>query len=106
MKDTIMNTIAQPTIILTPDLFSQIDHAGAINVEIKALEKQLETLKDLIKAQGAGKHAGFVFQAHVIDSNREKTDWQAIAEKLNPSRQLITAHTVSSVVQSIRFSKV
>lgn len=101
-----MQTTHNPSIILTPDLFAQIDQAGSINAEIKALEKQLETLKDLIKAQGAGKHAGFVFQAHVIDSNRDKTDWQAIAEKLNPSRQLITAHTTNSIVQSIRFAKV
>jgi hypothetical protein len=101
-----MQTTNQPTIILTPDLFAQIDQAGSINAEIKALEKQLETLKALIKAQGSGKHAGFVFQAHVIDSNREKTDWEAVAMKLNPSRQLITAHTESSIVQSIRFAKV
>jgi len=101
-----MQTANNPSIILTPDLFAQIDQAGAINAEIKALEKQLETLKSIIKAQGAGKHAGFVFQAHVIDSNREKIDWQAIAEKLNPSRQLITAHTDSTIIQSIRFAKV
>jgi hypothetical protein len=101
-----MQTANNPSIILTPDLFAQIDQAGAINAEIKALEKQLETLKAIIKAQGAGKHAGFVFQAHVIDSNREKTDWESVAMKLNPSRQLITAHTESSIVQSIRFAKV
>ena len=101
-----MQTTHNPSIVLTPDLFAQIDQAGSINAEIKFLEKQLETLKAIIKAQGAGKHAGFVFQAHVIDSERESIDWRAIAEKLAPSRQLVTAHTTNSAVQSIRFAKV
>lgn len=101
-----MQTTHNPSLILTSDLFAQIDQAGAISAEIKALEKQLETLKATIKAQGAGKHAGFIFQAHVIDSDRESIDWRAIAEKLEPSRQLITAHTTRAVVQSIRFAKV
>ena len=101
-----MQTTLNPSIILTPDLFAQIDQAGSINAEIKSLEKQLETLKSAIKAHGTGKHAGFIFQAHVIDSDRESIDWRAIAEKLDPSRQLITAHTTRAVVQSIRFAKV
>lgn len=101
-----MQATHNPSIILTPDLFAQIDQAGSINAEIKSLEKQLEALKGIIKAQGMGKHAGFVFQAHVISSEREAIDWKAIAEKLEPSRQLVTAHTTNSVVQSIRFTKV
>lgn len=101
-----MKTTHNPSIVLTSDLFAQIDQAGAISAEIKALEKQLETLKATIKAHGTGKHAGFVFQAHVIESSRETIDWRAIAEKLEPSRQLVTAHTSHAIVQSIRFGKV
>jgi hypothetical protein len=92
-------------IILTPDLFAMIDQAGSIDAEIKSLEKQLATLKTAIKAHGTGKHAGFVFSANVIDSERITTDWQTIAARFNPSHQLITAHTTHSIVQSIRFSK-
>jgi hypothetical protein len=94
------------SIVLTPDLFAMIDHAGAIDSEIKALEKQLATLKTAIKACGTGKHAGFVFSANVIDSERTTTDWQTIAARFNPSHQLVSAHTTHAVVQSIRFSKV
>ncbi len=93
-------------IILTPDLFAMIDQAGSIDSEIKALEKQLATLKTAIKAHGAGKHAGFVFSANVIDSERTTIDWQTIAERFNPSRQLVSAHTTHAVIQSIRFTKV
>ena len=93
-------------IIITSDIFSMIDQAGSIDSEIKALEKQLATLKTAIKAHGTGKHAGFVFSANVIDSERTTTDWQTIAERFNPSRQLVNAHTTHAVIQSIRFAKV
>lgn len=101
-----MQTTTNQTIVLTPDLFALIDHAGALDSEIKALTKQLETIKSQIKAQGAGDHAGFVFTAKVIESERETIDYKTICEKLQPSRQLITAHTSHSVVTSIRFAKV
>lgn len=101
-----MSTIAKQSIVLTPDLFALIDHAGALDSEIKALTKQLETIKATIKAQGAGDHAGFMFTAKVIESERETIDYKAICEKLAPSRQLVTAHTTHSVVTSIRFAKV
>lgn len=94
------------TIILSSDIFSLIDQAGSIDAEIKALEKQLATLKTAIKAHGTGKHAGFVFSANVIDSERTTIDWQTIAERFNPSRQLVSAHTTHAVIQSIRFAKV
>ena len=93
-------------IIITSDIFSMIDQAGSIDSEIKALEKQLATLKTAIKAHGTGKHAGFVFSANVIDSERTTIDWQTIAERFNPSRQLVNAHTTHAVIQSIRFAKV
>lgn len=101
-----MQTTTNQAIVLTPDLFALIDHAGALDSEIKALTKQLETIKATIKAQGAGDHAGFVFTAKVIESERETIDYKTICEKLQPSRQLITAHTSHSVVTSIRFAKV
>ncbi len=93
-------------IIITSDIFSLIDQAGSIDSEIKALEKQLATLKTAIKAHGTGKHAGFVFSANVIDSERTTIDWQTIAERFNPSHQLVSAHTTHAVIQSIRFAKV
>ena len=92
-------------ILLTPDLFTMIDQAGALDSEIKALEKQLATLKTALKTCGTGKHAGFVFQAHVIESERTTTDWATIAARFNPSHQLVAAHTTHAVVQSIRFNK-
>jgi hypothetical protein len=101
-----MQTIEKQTIVLTPDLFALIDHAGALDNEIKALTKQLDAIKTTIKSHGAGDHAGFTFSAKVIDSERVTIDYKAICEKLNPSYQLVTAHTSSAIIQSIRFTKV
>jgi len=93
------------TIQLTPNLAAFIDEAGALDQEIKRLTKQLDTMKAKIKAEGAGDFGGFVFNVKVIDSDREITDWKTIAEKFQPSYQLISAHTTKSIVQSIRFVK-
>jgi hydroxypyruvate isomerase len=101
-----MQTITNQSIVLTPDLFALIDHAGALDSEIKALTKQLDAIKTTIKSHGAGDHAGFTFSAKVIDSERVTIDYKAICEKLNPSYQLVTAHTSSAIIQSIRFTKV
>lgn len=94
------------TITLSPSLAAYIDEAGALDSEIKRLTKQLEVIKSRIKEHGAGDFGGFAFNAKVLETERITTDWKAIAEKLQPSYQLITAHTSSAIVQSIRFSKV
>jgi hypothetical protein len=97
MQTTTQTTTGNTTIALTPDLFALIDHAGALDKEIKALTKQLDAIKDTIKAQGAGDHAGFVWTAKVVDVKAtDKTDWQTIAMRFKPSHQLITAHTTQT----------
>jgi hypothetical protein len=95
------------TIILSPSLAAYIDEAGALDAEIKQLTKQLDAIKAHIKANGAGEFGGFTFNAKVIEANPvERTDWKTIAERFNPSYQLIAAHTtVSAPVVSIRFAK-
>lgn len=94
-------------IILTPDLFAMIDQAGSIDSEIKALEKQLATLKTTLKAMQTGKHSGFVFSATITNVKEStKTDWETIATRFNPSHQLISAHTTTiAATKRIVFSK-
>jgi cystathionine beta-lyase family protein involved in aluminum resistance len=90
-------TTGSTTIALTPDLFALIDHAGALDQEIKTLTKQLETLKATIKAQDGGDYSGFVWSAKVVDVKATiKIDWETIAKRLDPSHQLITAHTTTT----------
>jgi hypothetical protein len=95
------------TITLSPSLAAYIDEAGALDAEIKQLTKQLDAIKTHIKANGAGDFGGFSFNAKVIEANPvERTNWEAVARKFEPSYQLIAAHTTASApVVSIRFSK-
>lgn len=87
---------------------SLVDQLGQLDKQIKALTKQSEAIKAQIKAQGIGEHLGQEYRALVIQSEpATRTDWQAIAERFNPSRQLIAAHsTVGSPIVSIRITKV
>ena len=96
------------TIALSPSIAAYIDEAGALDQEIKQLTKQLDAIKAHIKAQGAGDFGGFAFNAKVIAANPvDRTDWETIARKFEPSYQLISAHTKTSApVVSIRLTKV
>ena len=95
-------------LVLTPSLFAIIDEAGAIHSEIARLTKQLDSLKAKIKAEGLGKNQGFIYEAIVYEKTiAAKTDWKAVAMKLEPSYQLIAAYTVKESKQvAINFEKV
>ena len=94
--------------IVTPDLAVMVDQLGALDAQIKALTKQADTLKASIKAHGPERYNGSQFSALVFESEgRTTTDWRAIAEKFEPSRQLITAHTtIGEPVRSIKLAKI
>jgi hypothetical protein len=91
-----------------PELAQAVDQLGALDSQIKALTKQADTLKAAIKAQGPERYNGSEFSALVFESEgRTVTDWKAIAEKFEPSRQLITAHTTTGEpVRSIKLAKI
>jgi len=79
-----------------------VDALGELKAQIANLEKLEKTLRDQIAAQGAGAYEGELFRASVSVAERETIDWRAIAEKLSPSRQLITAHTSAKEVVTVR----
>ena len=91
-----------------PELAQAVDQLGAIDSQIKALTKQADILKAAIKAQGPERYNGAEFSALVFESEgRTVTDWKSIAEHFNPSRQLITAHTVTGEAsKSIKVTKI
>jgi hypothetical protein len=93
---------------LSPSVNSIIDECGAIDSEIKRLTKQKEALAAQIKSEGAGRYTGSFYEGLVYTSEgRVSIDWEAIALKLAPSRQLIAAHTKQAAsVTSLKLSKV
>lgn len=104
---TILATISGGS-ITCPELAQAVDQLGALDAQIKALTKQADTLKAAIKAHGPERYNGSQFSALVFESEgRTVTDWKAIAEKFEPSRQLITAHTTTGEpVRSIKLAKI
>jgi hypothetical protein len=104
---SILATIGGPSTV-NPDLAVMVDQLGALDSQIKALTKQADALKANIKAQGPDRYLGVSYSALVFESEgRTVTDWKAIAEKFNPSRQLVTAHTVTGEpVRSIKLAKI
>lgn len=86
------------TIILSPSLAAITDEIGSIRAEIKRLEAINKQLTDHLKSTGAGKHTGAIYKSTVY-SVPEKTivDWKSVAMHFEPSRQLITAHSSTSI---------
>lgn len=58
--------------------------------ELAAVEKKLEAE---LKAMGVGKHIGTEHYANVFEQTADTVNWKAVAAKLNPSPQLVAAHT-------------
>ncbi len=81
-------------LILTPTVAALSDELGSITAEIKRLTAQKEHISAELKLLGVGTYYGHVWKSLVYHTPASKvTDWRAVAQKMNPSSQLITAHT-------------
>jgi LysM repeat protein len=86
------------TVILSPSLAALTDEIGSIRAEIKRLEELNKQLTDQLKASGAGKHKGSIYKSTVYTVDPKDTvNWKAVAMHFDPSRQLIKAHTSTSI---------
>ena len=73
-----------------------VDQLLAVKAQLAALEEKEKELKDCLIASGQTSIDGILARASVsYCEGREKTDWQTIAQRFNPSRQLIVAHTTT-----------
>ena len=72
------------------------DKIGELDAMIAPLAKQREQLAAQLKLAGAGRYTGQLWNATISESVVTKVDWESVAAKLNPSRQLVTAHTSQS----------
>ena len=84
------------TITLSPSIQSIIDELGSIDRELARLKAQRDDLSAIVKLTGTGRYFGQYFEGLVYESKgRTVTNWKAIAEHFNPSRQLLVAHTTT-----------
>lgn len=83
-----------------------VDQLLSVKAQLAELETREREIKDCLVATGEKTIEGMLARASVsYCQGREKIDWQTIAERFNPSRQLITAHTtIGSPFHTVRVS--
>jgi hypothetical protein len=75
-------------------LSALVDRLAAIKAQLADLSAEEKTLKAELIAADLPAIEGTAHRVAVsFCPGRETIDWQAVAAKFNPSRQLITAHT-------------
>jgi hypothetical protein len=84
------------------NLSTTIDAFGDLKAEIADAELKLQAMKDALAELEKGSYEGERYRLNVIVSSVERTDWKAVAAKLEPSCQLIAAHTTKTEQRSYR----
>ena len=80
--------------IIIDRLVFVVDELARVKAQLADLEALEKELKQTLIDSGQSAIVGSNHRASVAYCDgREKIDWQSIAMKFNPSRQLITAHT-------------
>lgn len=79
---------------LSPVLATVVDRLAAIKAQVATLNAEADALKDVLVDTGLPFIDGTQHRVAISQCpGRPVIDWRAIAEKLNPSRQLVVAHT-------------
>jgi hypothetical protein len=79
-----------------------VDAFGALKARIADLELEAKAMHSQLLAMGEGAYEGDLFRVTVEHSTRTNVDRKAIIDVLQPSRQLITAHTSYSDVWTVK----
>lgn len=86
------------------DLHGMADELGKIRAQMANLKERESEIRDAFMEVGIKSLEDSRFRATVVESMRTTINWKKVAEKLNPSHQLVTAHTKQTPVTSIRVS--
>jgi hypothetical protein len=77
----------------TPELSAIVDRIAQLKAQISDLTQEEAALKAALIESGLEAVNGSEHRAAISWTFRKTTDWRSIAEKFDPSRQLIAAHT-------------
>lgn len=77
----------------TPELSAIVDRIAQLKAQISDLTQEETALKAALIDAGLEAIDGTLHRAAISWTVKKITDWRTIAEKLEPSRQLIAAHT-------------
>ena len=71
-----------------------VDELGVLKAQISELQDREASLKARLAQSGLPEIDGHLYRCTVSNVQpAPKVDWKAVAERLQPSHQLITAHT-------------
>lgn len=86
------------------DVTGLADELGLIRARMADLKDRETAIRLTMIDAGIKAFEDKKFRAVVVESLRTLVDWKAVAAKLEPSHQLVTAHTTQKDVISIRVS--
>ena len=73
------------------------DRIGLLRIVLAQTQDELDTLRAELEDAGLTEIDGHLYRVSFAEcKGSAKTDWKAVATKLQPSRQLIAAHTTVS----------
>ena len=78
----------------------KVDELGLIQAQIAELRVLEKALKGAILQSGDTE--GDLFKATIIEAERRSVDWKAVANHLEPSYQLVRAHSKTTDVVTIK----
>lgn len=87
----IMNTALN---VVNVDFSGLVDELGLIKAQAADLKAREDEIKKQLQDAGITTLEGKFFRVAISETQRApKIDWEAIAVKMEPSHQLVTAHT-------------
>lgn len=102
MKPQDMQTLARTILMMPPAptaaeaMAAKLDRLGAISAAMAAMKKEADTLRAELEDAKLDNIEGQLYRVNFAQcAGRTLTDWQSIAAKFKPSRQLIAAHTTT-----------
>jgi len=85
--------MAQTARVIPLELAVVVDQLGEVKAKVAHFKKIEAALVKQLADSGLTEIDGSVFRATVSVADVKKIDWKTIAEKLEPSRQLIVGNT-------------
>lgn len=90
------------------DLAKLADQAGSLKASIRTMQDKLDDLngdiEEGLRALKITEIDGDLFRAVLVHREVEKTDWKAVAAKLNPSHQLVSGNSKMVVTDFVQIN--